>query len=127
MDNIKASAHENGYVKTIMNRIRYIPELKSANTSIRSFGERAAMNTPIQGSAADIIKLAMVKVYNRLRSEGMKSRLILQVHDELIVEATLDEAEKVKELLRYEMENAVKLDVPLTVDLSSGKSWYDAK
>lgn len=127
MDNIKASAHENGYVKTIMNRIRYIPELKSANTSIRSFGERAAMNTPIQGSAADIIKLAMVKVYNRLRREGMKSRLILQVHDELIVEATLDEAEKVKELLRYEMENAVKLDVPLTVDLSSGKSWYDAK
>lgn len=127
MDNIKASAHENGYVKTIMNRIRYIPELKSANASIRSFGERAAMNTPIQGSAADIIKLAMVKVYNRLRSEGMKSRLILQVHDELIVEATLDEAEKVKELLRYEMENAVKLDVPLTVDLSSGKSWYDAK
>lgn len=127
MDSIKASAHENGYVKTIMNRIRYIPELKSANASIRSFGERAAMNTPIQGSAADIIKLAMVKVYNKLKSEGMKSRLILQVHDELIVEATLDEAEKVRELLRYEMENAVKLDVPLTVDLSSGKSWYDAK
>lgn len=127
MDNIKASAHEKGYVKTIMNRVRYIPELKSANASIRSFGERAAMNTPIQGSAADIIKLAMVKVYNRLKSEGMKSRLILQVHDELIVEATLDEAEKVKELLRYEMENAVKLDVPLTVDLSTGKSWYDAK
>lgn len=127
MENIKASAHENGYVKTIMNRVRYIPELKASTAAMRSFGERAAMNTPIQGSAADIIKLAMVKVYKRLKSEGLKSRLILQVHDELIVEAPVDEVEMVKELLRYEMENAVTLDVPLTVDLSCGKSWYDAK
>ena len=110
-----------------MNRIRYIPELKSSAAQMRSFGERAAMNTPVQGSAADIIKLAMVKVYNRLRSEGLRSRLILQVHDELIVEAPFDEAEHVKEILKQEMEGAVTLDVPLTVEMSEGASWYDAK
>ena len=123
----KANAKENGYVKTMMNRIRYIPELKSANFNLRAFGERAAMNTPVQGSAADIIKLAMVRVYDRLEKEGLKSRLILQVHDELIVEAPLEEEEQVRRILKEEMENAVSLSVPLTVDMSSGKSWYDAK
>lgn len=127
LDSEKDFAHKHGYVKTIMNRIRYIPELKSSAAQMRSFGERAAMNTPVQGSAADIIKLAMVKVYNRLRSEGLRSRLILQVHDELIVEAPFDEAEHVKEILKQEMEGAVTLDVPLTVEMSEGASWYDAK
>ncbi|MCH5213241.1 MAG: DNA polymerase I [Oscillospiraceae bacterium] len=127
MDNTKKSAHETGSVKTIMNRIRYIPELNSSNANLRGFGERAAMNTPVQGTAADIIKLAMVKVYNRLKAEGLKSKLILQVHDELIIEAPIDEADKVKELLTYEMENTVNLSVPLIAEAEFGKSWYDAK
>lgn len=127
MDKIKKQAKENGFVTTMMNRIRYIPELKSTNFNLRQFGERAAMNTPIQGSAADIIKLAMVRVDNRLINEKMKSRLLLQVHDELIVEAHNDEIDEVKKILKEEMENAVKLKVPLVVDMSEGHSWYDAK
>lgn len=127
LDSEIAFAKENGYVKTIMNRVRYIPELKSGSAQLRSFGERAAMNTPVQGSAADIIKLAMVKVYQRLKQENLKARLILQVHDELIVESPVDECARVKEILKHEMETAVKLEVPLTVDMSEGLSWYDAK
>lgn len=127
MDKTKSDAKEKGYVTTMMNRIRYIPELKSSNFNVRAFGERAAMNTPVQGSAADIIKLAMVRVHERLKREGMKSKLILQVHDELIVEAPKNEAEEVKRILKEEMENAVQLRVPLVVDMSVGKSWYDAK
>ncbi len=127
MASTKENAKENGCVKTMMNRIRYIPELKSSNFNIRSFGERAAMNTPVQGSAADIIKLAMVKVYERLKREGLKSKLILQVHDELIVEAWEDEVNIVKAILKEEMENAVSMNVPLVVDMSVGRSWYDAK
>lgn len=127
MEKIKKQAEEDGFVKTLMNRIRYIPELKSTNHNIHAFGERVALNTPIQGTAADIIKLAMVRVYNRLKKENMKSRLILQVHDELIIEAPEAEAEKAAEILRSEMENAAKLNVPLKVDLNIGKSWYDAK
>lgn len=127
MASIKEQAKKDGYVKTMMNRIRYIPELKSTNFNIRSFGERAAMNTPIQGSAADIIKLAMVKVHKRLADENLKSRLILQVHDELIIEAHKDEVDEVKRILKDEMENVVKLSVPLVVDMSEGRSWYDAK
>lgn len=127
MEKIKEQAYENGYVTTIMNRIRYIPELKSANHNTRSFGERVALNTPIQGTAADIIKLAMVKVHKRLNDEGLRSHLILQVHDELIIEAYIPELDRVKALLREEMENAVTLKVPLKADTSSGKSWYDAK
>ncbi|MGN0163273.1 MAG: DNA polymerase I [Candidatus Ornithomonoglobus sp.] len=127
MEKTKRDAHNTGYVKTMMNRIRYIPELNSSNANLRSFGERAAMNTPVQGTAADIIKLAMVRVYNRLEAEGLKAKMILQVHDELIIETPLDEVEKVKELLTHEMENAVKLDVPLIAEAASGKSWYDAK
>lgn len=127
MERTKSDAKKNGYVTTMMHRIRYIPELKSSNYNLRSFGERAAMNTPVQGSAADIIKLAMVKVYDRLKKEGLKSKLILQVHDELIVEAPKNEVEEVKKILKEEMENAVSLKVPLTVDMSTGHSWYEAK
>ncbi len=127
MENIKEQAKKDGYVKTLMNRIRYIPELNSPNYNIRQFGERVALNTPIQGTAADIIKLAMVRVDNRLISENMRSRLILQVHDELIVEAHKDEVDKVKQILSEEMQGAMSLSVPLKVDMSDGHSWYDAK
>lgn len=127
MESIKEQAKKDGYVKTMLNRIRYIPELKSPNYNIRQFGERVALNTPIQGTAADIIKLAMVRVDNRLINEGLKSKLILQVHDELIVEAHKDEVNKVKQILSEEMQNAMELNVPLKVDMSTGHSWYDAK
>jgi len=127
MSRIKLDAQRDGYVKTMMNRIRYIPELKSTNHNIHAFGERVALNTPIQGTAADIIKAAMVKVHQRLKEEKLKSRLILQVHDELIIEAPKDEEQKVKELLQKEMENVIELNVPLKADTASGHSWYDAK
>lgn len=127
MTNIKLSAARDGYVKTMMNRIRYIPELKSTNHNVHAFGERVALNTPIQGTAADIIKAAMVKVHKRLKDEGLKSRLILQVHDELIIESPKNEAEKVKQLLKSEMENVIKLKVPLKADTACGFSWYEAK
>lgn len=127
MESIKEQAKKDGYVKTMLNRIRYIPELKSPNYNIRQFGERVALNTPIQGTAADIIKLAMVRVDNRLINEGLKAKLILQVHDELIVEAHKDEVDKVKQILSEEMQGAMELNVPLKVDMSTGHSWYDAK
>lgn len=127
MDDIKKFARDNGFVKTMMNRIRYVPEITSSNFNTRSFGERVALNTPIQGSAADIIKLAMVRIYGRLKSEGLKSKLILQVHDELIIETLLEEREQVSKILSEEMENAAKLLVPLIVDMSEGDNWYDAK
>lgn len=127
MDNIVEEGKEKGYVETILHRRRYIPELKAKNFNIRSFGERVAMNTPIQGSAADIIKMAMVKVYEELKRRKLKSRLILQIHDELIIEAHEDELEEVKKLLKDIMENAIKLEVPLLVDLEVGASWYETK
>ena len=127
MEEIKASAKANGYVKTMMNRIRYIPEINSQNFITRSFGERVALNTPIQGSAADIIKLAMVRIFHRLKRGNFKAKLILQVHDELIIEAPVGEKDEVAKILTEEMENAVKLSVPLLVDMSEGNSWYDAK
>ncbi|MCX7714179.1 MAG: DNA polymerase I [Clostridia bacterium] len=127
MESIKEQAKKEGYVKTLMNRIRYIPELKSSNFNTRAFGERVALNTPIQGTAADIIKLAMVRVHSRLKEENLKSRLILQVHDELIVETYIPEKERVCEILKTEMEQAMTLKVPLVADMSEGKSWYDAK
>ncbi len=127
LDFLKNFAKEKGYVTTILNRIRYIHEIKSPQAMIRQFGERAAMNTPVQGSAADIMKFAMVRVYNRLKAENLKAQLILQVHDELIIEAPEEEKDAVCEILKYEMENAVKLSVPLVVDMEWGKSWYDAK
>ncbi len=127
MERIKAEARNNGYVKTLMNRIRYIPELKSSNYNTRMFGERVALNTPIQGTAADIIKLAMVRVHKRLKEEGLESKLVLQVHDELIIEAVPEEEEKVRKILKQEMENAADIGVPLVADMASGRSWYDCK
>ncbi len=125
MDEIVQEGKEKGYVETLLHRRRYIPELSSKNYNIRSFGERIALNTPIQGSAADIIKIAMVRVYEELSKRKLKSRLILQVHDELIIETHRDEIEEVKELLKDLMETAVELDVPLRADIETGDSWYD--
>ncbi len=120
-------AKENGYVTTILGRKRFIPELKSPNFNIRSFGERAAMNMPLQGSAADIIKIAMLRVSDRLSRDGLKAQMVLQVHDELVLDAPLDEAERAERALKEEMEGAVTLEVPLIADVSTGKSWYEAK
>ncbi len=127
MDEIVANAERTGYSTTMFNRRRYIPEIKSNNFIDKNRGKRAAMNAPIQGSAADIIKISMVNVHNRLFEEGLKSKLILQVHDELIVEAVEDELEIIEALLKEEMENAVYLDVDLDVDLNIGNSWYETK
>ena len=126
MKNIVEKAKADGYVSTLYGRRRDLPELSSSNFNMRSFGERVALNMPIQGTAADIIKLAMVNVYRRLKAEKLSARLILQVHDELIVECPEDEAEAVRELLTQEMENAAKLSVPLTVDAHIGHSWAEA-
>ncbi|MEQ2129839.1 DNA polymerase I [Caldanaerobacter subterraneus KAk] len=120
-------AKENGYVTTIMNRRRYIPEINSRNFTQRSQAERLAMNTPIQGSAADIIKMAMVKVYQEFKRLNLKSRLILQVHDELVVDTYKDELELVKEILKESMENVIKLKVPLVVEIGVGPNWFLAK
>ena len=127
MDDIVFNAEIKGYSTTILNRRRYIPEIKSSNFIEKNRGKRAAMNAPIQGSAADIIKIAMVNVYNRLKEESLESKLILQVHDELIVEARSDELDRVEDLLRTEMENAINMMVDLKVDLNIGKSWYETK
>lgn len=127
MDNTILEAEEKGYVTTLLGRRRYIPEINSKNKILRSLGKRLAMNTPIQGTAADIIKIAMVKVFKRLKSEGMKTKLILQVHDELILEAPNDEVEKASLILKEEMESSLKLKVPMGVDVNVGKSWYETK
>src|SRR5699024_6681368 len=127
MDSIVELGKKQGYVDTILKRRRYLPELKSRNYAVRSFGERVALNTPIQGSAADIIKVAMVEIYNELERKNMKSKLILQVHDELIIEAHKDEAKEVEKIMENIMENCVKLNVPLEVDMQMGESWYDTK
>jgi DNA polymerase-1 len=120
-------AVKNGYVTTLFGRRRYIPELKNSNKNLQAFGKRAAMNAPVQGTAADIIKIAMVKVYRRLKEEKLNARLILQVHDELIVEADKDCAQRAAEILETEMKNAVSLTVPLIAEVNTGASWYDAK
>ena len=127
MDKNVALAKKDGYAKTLLGRKRYIRELSSSNFNLRQFGERVAMNMPLQGSSADIIKLAMLGVSRRLKKEHLKSELILQVHDELIVDAFIDEKQAVEKILIEEMEGAVKLKVKLTVELGSGKTWFDAK
>ncbi len=127
MDNIVHQGKEKGYVKTLLNRIRYIPEILSPNAIQRNFGERMAMNTPIQGSAADIIKIAMVNVFKELKNNNMKSKLILQVHDELVIETHKSEIEKVKNIIKGKMEEALLLTVPLVVDLNIGDNWYETK
>ncbi len=127
MDENVKFAHENGYSTTLFNRRRYFRDINSSNFNLRSFNERAAMNMPLQGTAADIIKIAMINVYNRIKKEGLKAKLILQVHDELIVDTPDNEVEKVKTILIEEMQNAVSLSVPLTVETECGARWFDAK
>lgn len=127
MKDIVEEAKEKGYVTTILNRRRYIPEIHSRNAMNRNFGERIAMNTPIQGSAADLIKIAMIKVHRALKESGLKSKLILQVHDELIIETCRSEVNEVEQLVKRCMEEAYKLRVPVIADISHGESWYEAK
>lgn len=127
MDDNVAFAREHGYAVTTLGRRRYIREISSPNYNLRQFGERAAMNMPLQGSAADIIKIAMINVFNRLKRENLKSQLILQIHDELIIDAFKSEREAVERILVEEMGGAAKLSVPLTVSLGAGETWYDAK
>ena len=127
MDNITEKAKETGYVETLFNRRRYIPELKSNNYMVRQFGNRAAMNTPIQGTAADIMKIAMINVYNELIKRNLKSKIVLQVHDEMMIEAPIEEAEEVKQIVKKQMENAISLKVPLIADVSEAENWYECK
>lgn len=127
MNDTVENAKKDGYIKTILMRRRYLPELKASSAMVRAFGERVAMNAPIQGSAADIIKIAMVNVYKRLKAENLNAKLILQVHDELILECPENEKEITSKILKEEMENAYPLSVPLKVDMNTGKSWYDTK
>ena len=127
LDKQVEDAKKNGYVTTMFGRIRPIPELKSSNFMQRSFGERVAMNSPIQGTAADIIKIAMVRVNMKLKELGLKSQLILQIHDELLIETAEDEIDTVKKLLVDEMMNAADMSVPLEVGVATGMNWYEAK
>ena len=127
MENTIKTAKADGYVKTLFGRRRYLPELNNSNGMIRSFGERVARNAPIQGTAADIIKIAMIKVWERLKKELPTASLILQVHDELIVECLEADSEKACDILREEMENAVSMAVKLTADANVGKNWLIAK
>jgi DNA polymerase-1 len=127
MENSKISAKEKGYAETYFGRRRYLPELNESNAIRRAFGERVAMNMPIQGTAADIIKIAMIKVHERLANEYPDARLIMQVHDELIIEAPESDADAVAELLKNTMESACEMAVPFTVEVACGKTWYDTK
>ncbi len=127
MENITKTADEKGYVETLFKRRREIPEIKSNNYVVRQFGNRAAMNTPIQGTAADIMKKAMIEVYKEIKKQNLKSHIILQVHDELLIETDMQEVEKIKKILQKYMENVIKLEVPLKIEISEGKNWYEAK
>ena len=127
LDGLVEDAKKNGYVTTMFHRRRPVPELSSSNFMQRSFGERVAMNSPIQGTAADIIKLAMIRVWDALRRSGLKSRLILQVHDELLIETAKDEVEQVRDILVKNMKSAAELAVTLEVDVHTGANWYEAK
>ena len=127
MTDIVEKAKKDGYVETMFARRRYLPELSSSNHMLRAFGERVALNMPIQGTSADIIKIAMVRVYERLKKQCLRAKLIMQVHDELIIEAPLDEVQEAGKILKEEMENAVNLRVKLEADVGTGKTWYDAK
>lgn len=127
MDNIKEEAKEKGYVKTLFNRRRYIPELKSNNYMVRQFGARAAMNTPIQGTAADIMKIAMLKVFKEIEKRGLKSKIVLQVHDEMMLEVPIGEQQEIQEIMKKCMESAADLKVPLVAEISEANNWYDCK
>ena len=125
LESVVKAATEQGYTATVFGRRRYIPELNAQNGNLRAFGKRVAMNAPIQGTAADIMKLAMIKVYNRLKEDELDARIVMQVHDELVIEARLDQAEKVKTVVREEMEGVASLSIPLTVDVTSGANWLE--
>ena len=127
MDNIKEEAKEKGYVKTLFNRRRYIPELKSNNYMVRQFGARAAMNTPIQGTAADIMKIAMLKVFKEIEKRGLKSKIVLKVHDEMMLEVPIGEQQEIQEIMKNCMESAADLKVPLVAEISEANNWYDCK
>ena len=127
MEGITKKATEEGYVETLFHRRRYIPELKSSNYMVRQFGARAAMNTPIQGTAADIMKIAMIKVYQEIQKRRLQSKIVLQVHDEMMIEALEEEKEEVREILKQSMETAISLTVPLIADISEARNWYDCK
>ncbi|MBP3278108.1 MAG: DNA polymerase I, partial [Butyrivibrio sp.] len=126
-DRVIQEAKNKGYSKTLFGRRRPIPELKAGNFMMRQFGERVAMNAPIQGTAADIMKIAMINVFFALKKKSLKSRLILQIHDELVIETYQDEEDLVKDILVKEMERAADLSVPLEVDCHTGSDWYEAK
>lgn len=123
---IIADAHKNGYVTTMLGRRRYLPDINSDNQRVREAAERTAINTPIQGTAADLIKIAMINIQRRLHKEKMQARMILQVHDELVFEAPHAEIEKLRELVVAEMGGAVRLDVPVKIDVGVGKNWLEA-
>lgn len=127
MENIVELAKNKGYASTMFGRRRYIKELSSNNYMVREFGKRAAMNTPIQGTAADIMKIAMIKVYNEIKSKNLKSKIVLQVHDEMMIEAPFEEKEQIKQILKQSMESATKLKVPLISEISEASNWYDCK
>ena len=127
MENIKESAKKEGYVETLFNRRRYIPEMNSNNYMVRQFGARVAMNTPIQGTAADIMKIAMIKLFNELKERKLESNILLQIHDELLLEVKKEEKDEVEKLLKDSMEGAMQLKVPLKVELSEADNWYEAK
>ena len=126
MDDVILSARENGYVETIYGRKRYLADINSKNAAVRSFNERNAINAPLQGSAADIIKVSMINVFERLKKEGLKSKLILQVHDELVFDVLSNEVEVLERIVVEEMENVIKLSVPLIAECGSGKNWLEA-
>jgi DNA polymerase-1 len=126
INNSILKARESGYVETLLGRRRYLPEILSSNANIRGFAERNAINAPIQGSAADIIKIAMINITKSLKEEKFESKMILQVHDELVFDVRENELDKLREIVKFDMENAYKLSVPLTVDIGSGKNWLEA-
>ena len=127
MDSIVKVAYEKGEVKTLFGRIRKINELKDSNYQVRTMGERMALNTPIQGTSADIMKMAMIEVYNKIKENNLQSKLILQIHDEIIIDAKLEEIDKLKEIIKEAMEGVVTLKVPLKIEINTGINWYEAK
>ena len=126
MDDQIHFARENGYVETIMGRRRYLSDINSGNATVRGFAERNAINAPIQGSSADMIKIAMISIFEAIKKKQLKSKMILQVHDELVFDTHKDEVEKVQEIVREHMKNAIKLSVPVVVDMNTGKNWLEA-
>lgn len=127
MDNVVKLAKDQGYIETLFKRRRYVPEISSRNFNVRSFGERIALNTPIQGTAADIIKIAMIKTYEKLKDQGLDAKIILQIHDEIIIESSEEDKEKAHDILKECMENAADLNVDLLVDIGFGESMYESK